>query len=306
MLLRGMRSAISVHYTMRYMDKLKTFWYVLKRSLFDPSYYHELATTKFGFSYMFLWFFLSCIVFFFVIGVGVRYVGVRSRIPGMISEVKKAVYNFYPAELELRISNGKLYTNVQEPYTIDAPKEWGDMGGKHLIVIDTKALADQYPSYNTLVLATRNTVVYPESKNGKESTQIYYFNNIKQSVYVDRSKYESMLSQLDPFVKKLPFIADSVTGVTLILSPFVGGLFWASKVMFGLLFSTGIIWLLNMRIGTRYGYWTLYRMGMHASVWTVLTDLAMSLTHQDIPFATGIVFILWMGIVLRSSKSETI
>lgn len=282
------------------MKKLTAFWYILKRSLLDPTYYHELAKVKFMFSYKYLWLLLTFLMLIRTVQFGVEYSVFRPKLPAMIQSVKKEIYAFYPQGLELRISNGKLYTNVEEPYVIDAPKSWGDFGQKHLIVIDTSATVEDYPSYNTFVLATRNAAVYPEQRNGRTSTQIYYFNQIKRSVYVDRDTYVRMLTQLEPYVKKIPFIVDVVVGVVLVLMPLFGGLFWASGILLGLVFKTAIVWLLAKVVRAQYGYRSLFKMGMHGSTWMIIVTLIMDITKQQIPFAANAIFFVWMGVVLWS------
>jgi len=79
------------------------------------------------------------------------------------------------------------------------------MGGKHMVVIDTKGIADNYPKYNTMVLVTKQAMVFPDKQQGdRTTTQLYYFSDLKKSVYMDYSNYSKMVQSLNPFIAKLP------------------------------------------------------------------------------------------------------
>src|SRR3989339_2239265 len=119
------------------MNPLKTFFYSLKRSLFEPKYYNDVAETNFWFSFKYLWFLIFILTFIKTL----TFVGLylKNR-PGIQPEVNKIMIyaeNFYPRELKLQIKNGQLSTNVPEPYVFNVGKdEWRNQ--KNFIVIDTK------------------------------------------------------------------------------------------------------------------------------------------------------------------------
>ncbi len=162
------------------MQKIKTFWYSFQRSLLDVSYYRDIAKSSLQFSLQYLFFLLVCLSLIRSIQLGFGYTLVRKSIPSFIQMGMKEIAQLYPKELELRISNGKLYTNVQEPYIIEFPKAV-KMPEKHLLVIDTEGSADEYPQYNTILLATRQSLVYPDRQVGNNlTTKLYYFKDLKK------------------------------------------------------------------------------------------------------------------------------
>lgn len=291
---------------MRYngcMKKLKTFWYAFQKSLLDFSYYKSIAKSSFWFSFKYLLFLLICLSLIRSIQLGVLYSFVRKNIPSYIAIGKQELTNIYPKELELRISNGKLYTNVHEPYTIEFPKRFGNVGGKHLVVIDTKGTADNYPQYNTVVLATRQALVFPDKQQqNKTTTQLYYFSDLKRSLYIDHTEYTKMVQSLNPLAAKLPRFIDILVGVGLILLPFVGGFFWTISTLFGLIFLTLIMWLIEKLVKTSFGYKTLYRLGMQGVTWSILFTFLLDFTGQRIANVFGIVFLVWMTLVLIRIK----
>lgn len=292
------------------MKKLTTFWYSFQKSLLDLSYYKDIVKTSYWFSFKYLFFLLTILTIARSFQLGLEYGKVRNRIPEYIQIAKQELTALYPSELELRISNGKLYTNVEEPYVLDFPARFGDMDGKHLLVIDTLASPAAYKEYNTLVLATREVLIYPDRQQGnRTTTQMYFFSDIKRSVYVDHTVYTKMINTLNPLFEKLPRVIEITVIALLILLPLFGGLFWTSGVLFGLLFLTVTVWIMAKIMRVTLGYKTLYRLGMHGVTWSILFTFILDMTNQPIPHIFNLIFVLWMGTVLyrlRSSEKKSI
>jgi hypothetical protein len=285
------------------MQKLKTFWYSFQNTLLNPSYYQEIAKARYWFSFKYLFFLLVCLSLVRTVQLGTAYSLVRDKIPSYISIGKTELLKLYPKELELRISNGKLYTNVEEPYTVEIPAVFGDNLEKHLLVIDTEGKADDYLKYNTLVLATRQAVVYPEKQQGdRTTTQMYYFSELKRSLYIDYSLYKKGIDAMGPYLDKLPRVVDITVIVGLILLPIFGGLLWTSGTLFGLVFFTAIVWVIEKIVKTSYGYKTLYRMGMHGVTWAILFTFLLDITSQKVDNIYSIIFVIWMTFVLYKNQ----
>lgn len=285
------------------MKKLTTFWNTFQKSLLDLHYYKDIAKASFWFSFKYLFFLLICLSLVRSVQLGIQYSKIKNKIPSYISMGRNELLGLYPKKLELRISNGKLYTNVDEPYFIKFPKVFGNMDGKHLAVIDTKGVADNYPKYNALILATRQALVYPDKQQGNAlSTKMYYFSDFKRSLYVDHSLYSKLIQTADPFIKKLPELIDTFVVIGLILFPFFGGLFWLFGTLFALSFLTLLVWLMEKILKTRYGYKTLFRLGMHGITWPILFSFMLNITNQSVPYLYNLIFIVWMGFVLLKNK----
>lgn len=285
------------------MKRLTTFWNTFQKSLLDFNYYKDVVKASYWFSFKYLLFLLICLSLVRSVQLGIQYSKIRNKIPSYITMGKKELTSLYPKELELRISNGKLYTNVVEPYFIKFPKVFGNMDGKHLAVIDTKGVADNYPKYNALILATRQALVYPDKQQGGAlSTKMYYFSDFKRSLYIDHSLYSKMIQSADPFIKKLPELIDTFVVIGLILFPFFGGLLWLLSTLFALSFLTLLVWLMAKILKTSYGYKTLFRLGMHGVTWPILFSFMLNITNQSVPYLYNLIFIVWMGFVLLKNK----
>ncbi|MCX6732549.1 MAG: DUF1189 family protein [Candidatus Roizmanbacteria bacterium] len=285
------------------MKKLKTFWYSFQKSLLDFGYYKDVAKASFWFSYKYLFLLLICLSLIRSVQMGVGYIAIRKNIPSYITTVQRELVNIYPKELELRISNNKLYTNVKEPYAIEFPKVFGDMDGKHMVVIDTKGVVDDYPKYNTVILATKLALVYPDKQQGnRTSTQVYYFSDLDRSIYMDHAGYSKLIQRTNPFFAKLPKMIDIAVVVGIILLPFVGAFFWQSGTLLGLVFLTLIMWIIEKILKTSYGYKALFRMGMHGATWSILFSFLLDITNQKVSYLYNLIFVAWMIFVIVKNK----
>lgn len=284
------------------MNLLKTFFYSLKKSLLDPKYYKDIAKSKFWFSLKYIWFLLFILTFIKAIFVGGRYLQNRPHIQPGVNKIFKSAENLYPRELELKVKNGQLFTNVKEPYVfnIDKPQD------KDLLIIDTKGSIENYPEYNTYVLATKNAVVYPSksSDNRIDQTSVFYFRDIKQNFTFNKKIYDNLLNKARPYTYKAVFFVDWAVYVGLLLFVLFGSFFALSSTLLGLVFLTFFVWLVNLIFKKEYSYGTLYRMGMHASTGPIL--IVELVKYFKLPFHSfySLIFFVWMMIILFTVKSK--
>jgi len=287
------------------MKKLYTFWYSFQKSLLDPQYYKDIIKASYWFSFKYLFFLLTILSIVRSVQLGTEYLKVRSKIPEYIKIGKQELAALYPKELEVRISNGKLFTNVKEPYFIDFPKRFGDVGEQHLIAIDTKASPSAYKTYKSLVLATREVLVYPDKQQGESvTTKMYFFSDMKQSLYIDHSKYIKIVESINPFLVKLPSYIEIAVIVGLIIIPLFGGIFWASSTLFGLYILTIFVWIVAKLAKKNLDYNTLLRLGMHGATWAILFTFILDLTNKSTPGGFNIIFLLWMTFIVLKMKLD--
>ncbi|VVA43787.1 conserved membrane hypothetical protein [Candidatus Roizmanbacteria bacterium] len=287
------------------MGQLKTFFYSFTRSLFEPKYYKDVAKVKFWFSFRYLWFLIFLLTIIKVFTIGGKYIKNRPQIQPEVNKFVSYAENFYPRYLKLQIKNGQLSTNVVEPYIFDIEKDkWRDQ--KHFIIIDTKGSIENYPNYNTNILATRNAIVYPsESKNNKMGeTSVFYFRELKKDFTVDKKAYDNLLNIVKPYTPRVSFFIDWIVLSFSPLFMIFGSLFWTGGVMFGLLFLTFFVWIINLIFKKQYSYGSLFKMGMHAVTWPILiTEIAKYLAFSSSALY-ALIFIFWMLIILFSTEKE--
>jgi len=282
------------------MNPLKTFFYSFKKSLIEPKYYRDVAEVKFWFSFKYLWFLLLILTVVKVFIFGGQYLKNRPKIQPEVNKIMIYAENFYPKDLKIQIKNGQLSTNVQEPYIFDLERNDGLTDSNHLLIIDTKGSIENYPNYNTAVLATKNAVVYPSKSNNNRvgETSVFYFRELKQDINIDKKTYDNLINVLKPYAPKVNLFVD---WIVLSLSPLFiifGSFFWAGGVMFGLLFLTFFIWIVNLIFKKQYSYGSLFKMGMHAVTWPILTTEILKYIKSPYPSYYVLIFFVWMLVIL--------
>lgn len=256
------------------MNSIKTFFYSLKKSLLDPNYYQDIAKASFGLSFKYLWFLLFILVFISGTILGGQYIKNRPKIQPAVNKYMTYADRLYPPNLVLKFTNGQLSTNVKEPFVIDLGKNIQQINQKHFLIIDTKGSIENYLSYNTYILATKNAVVYPSKsdRGGVTQTSVFYFRNLNKNFTLNKRVYDSALNFIRPYTLRAVLFVDLIVFMLLFFFLIFGSLFWAGAIMFGLLFLSFFIWLVSQIFKKGYSYQSLYKMSMHGVTWPILAD----------------------------------
>ncbi|MEK7177677.1 MAG: DUF1189 family protein [Patescibacteria group bacterium] len=288
------------------MNPLKTFFYSFTKSLFSPKYYKDVARINFWFSFKYLWFLLFILTLIKGFTLGGQYLKNRPRIQPEINKFVTYAENFYPKALELKIKKGQLSTNVKEPYVFDLEKTKLQTGQKHFLIIDTRGSIENYPNYNSYILATKNAVVYPsKSENNRVGeTSVFYFRDIKQNLTLNKNIYDNLINVARPYTFRALFFIDYMALIFLFLFPIFGSLFWAGGVMFGLLFLTFFVWIINLIFKKGYSYGSLFKMGMHTVTWPILISEVLMYVKSPYPNCYSIIYLLWMLLILFMTEKN--
>lgn len=283
------------------MNQLKTFFYSLKQSLFNPSYYKDVAKVGFWFSFKYLWFLLMIIVLIKSATFGTTYLKTRPQIAPGINQLMTRVSELYPQGLRLEVEKGQLSTNAKEPYVFDIDYKPGQ---PHLLVIDTQGTIEDYPYYNAYILATKNAVVYPSKSQSDNisQTSVFYFTDLKRDFVLDRNAFDYFLDTIRPYTQKAPLFIDWLVSTGLIFFLVFGSLFWSFGTMLGLVFLTVVVWVVARLLGVKYSYGALYKVGMHAVSWPIIAGEVIKYLKSPFPYFYPIIFFLWMITILFSLK----
>jgi len=287
------------------MNQLKTFFYSLKKSLFERRYYKDVAKASFWFSFKYLWFLIFILTVIKVSSFSGQYLKNRRRIQPEVNKFMITTENLYPDELKLQIKNGRLSTNVREPYPFDF-KQKIKPTEKHILVIDTQGTIENYPNYNSYILATKNAVVYPSksSSNRVEETSVFYFRNLKKDFTLNKNIYNNFLNVIRPYSNKALYFLDYFVIIFLFFFFIFGSLFWTAGIIFGLLFLTFFVWIINLIFKKQYSYGSLFKMGMHAITWPILTSELMGYIKPPYPKFYSLIFLIWMLIILFQKSTS--
>lgn len=277
------------------------FW----RSLTDPEYYKDILVAPFSFSLKYLFFLLLIISFISSVATAVGIGAITPFIPTFIEKAKDAVVNLYPQELVVTLDQGKIKTNVDEPYYIEFPASIGKNIGayQHLITIDTKAQVSDYPTYKSIALVTYDSVVIPDDKSGSGQTgayRVFPLGDIPESsgkLLIDKQVYSSLVGKVTPYLDYLPGLAIGGIVFSLIVLPFILTAFDLGSKLFYLLFIGLILWLVAKIMKKTLRYSQIYRMSMHALTWPIMISIVLGFVHVAVPLLATLVLVIFMIVV---------
>lgn len=281
------------------MRRLKTFFYSLKKTLIDLEYYQDIAQANFWFSFKYLWFLLLIIIFIQGLSLGNKYLKNRPTIKPTIDQAITYVEKVYPDNLEIKIKNGQLQTNVKEPY-IFSLNEKEVVEDKSLLIIDTKGSIENYPQYNTYILATKNAIIYPSKVNRDkiEQTSVFFFSSLKQDFTLNQKIVNDFLNTIKPYTSKILYFIDLLVLIGILIFISLGSFIWLTMIMITLLILTFFVWLINLIFKKGHSYKTLYQIGMHAFTWPIIINEITRYLGITIPGVYPIIFFIYFFIIL--------
>lgn len=284
------------------IKKLKAFLYVMRGSLFNPLYYQDVVSTSFWFSVKYLYMFLVVVLFFSTLPFVLRTFTQLPALKPRLNELKTKVLDAYPRELQLKVVNGIVSTNVKQPYYIDIDSEKDQFG--HFIAIDTKAKIDDYRKYNSTILLTKQAVIYPDRQRGALRTyRVSYLDEIKGPITINKKIYDETLNKLLPWVDKAPLIIGVLSLCALVIWPLVGAWFMLLSYMVYMLLFGAILWTVAYFMKKKLSYATVYRLGLHGVSLPIVVTSLLSLFNIHIKFSFSVIFLLWMVVVFNSKKT---
>ncbi len=288
------------------MNKFKTFFRTLLKSLTNFSYYQEVLSASFSFSVKYLFFLLVLIVFIYSLRFSLSILPSLPKIPNFVKQLKSVVANFYPEELVITLDNGRIRTNVDEPYFIEVPRELKISNKPHLITIDTRASVEDFKKYNTLILITKNAVVYPDRQSRGVSYKIQFLNEIKGHYLLDKTVYTQTVNKLLPYFDYLKTIVYILTFICLFIWPFFAGVFYLGGVMLYLLPISFLLFLVSRIIKKTLSYGKVYQLTMHGFTLPAILSVFNNLFHLRLPYLYSFLFLIWMVAILSNLKNNSL
>ncbi len=260
------------------MKKLKTFFYSLKRSLTDVGYYQEIAKTKFSFSLKYLFLLLIFTSIFTSVGIAFSIGKIIPKVPDFVARSKTVVNNFYPSQLEIAITDGAVSTNVPEPYFFNVPKEFAkeNPNNMRLITIDTAAKVEDIKKYHTLILVTKNAVVYPD-KN--DQYKISFLSNVPNTK-INKTIYDQFAAKILSYSKYIVPMLRLTAILSLIILPFVFGLGSLIGRLVYLVFVTIPFFLLAWILKKGLSYGKVYQLSMHGLTVAVVLEIIVEVIRR--------------------------
>ena len=289
------------------MKKLTVFFYVLKRSLTSPDYYAAIIKAPFSFSLKFFYFY-----FFLYSLIGTAFI-IPKLIPlkTLVLALPSKLEKIYPAELEIKIDKGQASTNVVEPYFFSLKdmekifQESDVLGAKtpvvrNLLVIDTKALIEDFSAYETLILLTKNNLVIQDKENG--GFRVYSLADVP-NLTINQQEIKDLTRQMMPWVQKIAVYLVPFLALLIFFGLF---LFLPSSLFLTLLFYALLAWFLGKILSFPLTYKKAYQISMHSIILptTIFGLFSLVSINLSFPFLQTIIMVIMTTIILQNLKKN--
>lgn len=260
------------------MNFLKT----IKSTISSPQFYSTVLTTSFKSS---LGYFLILALLLTIIRLITLISPLLIEAPTMLKEFAANVIDCYPEGLDIKITNGQVSVNADEPYFISTCE-----GGAYWAVIDTQTpfSATQFDDYKVAAWLTKDSVIF--KKNNFE-TRTYSLTQVKD-FKLTREVLNSYYNIVSPYLK--------FVGPILLVLSFTGIYLLYDFRLIQLLLIASLIFLLGKIFKKSLGFSQSYKIGLYAITLGLIVDLVVSLTARwtyfhGFPF---MVTILTLAVVL--------
>lgn len=286
---------------------IRTWFSDTARSAYDVKFFadrakkHSPKSIRHLYGTLWILCFLSSIALSFAILIALPHVRAA------VASLKEVAPTLYPAELVVTIKDGNVSTNVREPYAIELPPKWRELASKeetgaapHLLVIDTRARAEDFPKKNTFILLTKQSIVIPDEN---DTVKFYSLKDVG-NITITKQLYTKVISNVLPYLDLLPTIATVGIGCIILFLPFL----FAGVTLLGyllyLLVAVGILWIIAIVIKAPRTYGDLYWLSMYGLTLPICYRLLEVIFRFHVNFLFTVIFLVWMGYVLKNLPKE--
>ncbi len=210
-------------------------------------------------------------------------------------EETEVVIGLYPEELEVRVENGMVSTNAEEPLAIAFPESWRaeEYSGmpENLLVIDTtKRIAlEDFATQQTSFILGKNEIGAWDQQKGKFNIYALERTGEKKPLIVTKESYTRFVSDASRILQKILLV-----GVFL-LPIFLYAVYWVSSLLY-LIFGAGIVWLITKQRGYTLSYPNAYRAGIYLLpvplAYDVVVILFSDFPQVRIPFLFTVLLVI--------------
>lgn len=264
------------------------FFRTIRKSIYDVAFYATVKTESLGVALKYYTLFvlgmaiLIAIPLYVLSGLGI----VQMKEAG---DIRTRVLAMYPDELVLNFQNGKITSNVEEPYSIPVPPEFSRETYKNLVVINTSepiTLSD-FDRYDTLAILGSDAIWTRDVEKNK--TEIQKFDQFsKESLVINEQKVAEFLD----IALRIGKIAITVF---LVFLPFIiFACLWVWYLIY-LLFGALIIWIVSKLRKADLTYDQSYKSGLYLITLPIIysaVTTAGPLSMFHIPFGFTLIFVV--------------
>jgi hypothetical protein len=262
-----------------------SFFEQVKFSIYSPEYYRDIARRSFGNSikyFFILVLLLTCVRSLF--DITTIFVDFNINLQNDFEAIKK----YYPADLVIQIKNGKITSNVTEPYYFSFEKLGKRSANSNLmyfVIIDTHTpySPDAFYQYKTFTWLTSDSIVYL-SKNGIKIINLSLIKDFK----LDQNVLNSQSSKLGPLSFLLSVSIFFVGMITIYISQL--------KFLISILGVSFLVWILGKVLSIWNNTFTeIYKQSIHA----ITLSMIVGIVTDKLLFinSAGISNLLFYGLI---------
>ncbi len=284
----------------RFKQKLATYQYVFWKSISSFVYYRDVVKARFRFSFAFF------ALFSFLLGILMSIAISIAIVPDIFtftSNFQKNARGIYPSNLVIKVKDGKVSTNVSEPFSIPFPlKDVSNKDGlgelaniKYLLTIDTHVNPETGQNQNALIFVTEKTIIFKDRGSAVRMVPVSDFGDVT----IDREHFNSLVDSLRGFIRWVPLLVILVIVIVLLLLLPLLRLFTIVLLSLPLALSARLM-------GLKLSFAKVVQIGLHAL--TLPTLLQMFLlgfgVQVPIPFFNSILYLLYSLVILSSLRDS--
>ena len=198
------------------------------------------------------------------------------------------VTRLYPDDLEIRMVNGTISTNAEEPLAIPFPESWRTQQERsampeNLLVIDTtKSIAlEDFAEKKTSFILGKNTLGAWDQQKGKADIYDLGGKSGEGSLLLTKEKYAMFVSRVSSVLQKV-----FLFGIFL-LPVFFYVAYWIGYLIY-LIFGAAIVWLVAKQRGYVLSYRDAYKAGIYLLpvplVYDFFVMVLSDFPHVRVPF----------------------
>lgn len=233
---------------------MKKIFKEFKNSIYGPDYYRDLLDQPLSYSIKYYW------ALTLLIGIIVTIIFSAILVPVFNSfawNLRGAVLEIYPEDLEIKIIDGQVSSNKEEPIKIDLPDSFGELviGGvnkvKNLLVIDTNKDIE-FSEYETFILLSKDTLSYYKGISGDIVTESF---SPISDLTLSRNSIQTFFDSIEPYYK---FVTPLI-----VLGLFMFAVIVMLLTMVYLLLVALLVWLIARLRGWNIKYIKAYQLSLH-------------------------------------------
>ncbi len=277
-----------------YNDLMKQFFTHIKRSINDSEYYRDILDRPFSYSFKY---YISFVSFLAVMMTIILSTPLIPQVNRVLREFPPQFFAYYPDELELRVEQGRVTSNVMEPYYLPLPTRFqdlvdqsGDPSIAHMAVIDTTEpiTLEGLRSRNTLIWVGSNSVAFLESNNGMSVSALPSDLN----THITESKIRGIFDRVAPYLHLVGPLLVVMIFLMLVLG-------FAVTLVYLVFIGAPLIMLIGRMMSRPFSYSEAYRIGLHAVTLPLLAQQVLRLLSGGLPidlpflFTAVLLLVVW-------------